>query len=67
MVSMSNVGGAPSIQECLVGVTAPVMKDDPIERLRMSGTTTPQIDAIRSAPATRFTGPQEVSDAVRGG
>jgi hypothetical protein len=67
MVSMSNVGGTPSIQECLVGIDFPVSKEDLLDRLRMNGATEVLLEPIRNAPATRFTGPLEVIEAVRAG
>ena len=67
VVTLSNTGGTPSIQECLVGVDFPIAKEELLDRLRANGATEPLLEPIRNAPATRFGGPQEVIEAVRTG
>ena len=67
MVTIGNPGGTPSIQELLVGIEFPVSKDELLDRLAMNGAPESVLAPIRQATATRFGGPQEVMEAMRGG
>ena len=67
MVTIGNPGGTPSIQELLVGIEFPVSKDELLDRLAMNGAPESVLATIRQATATRFGGPQEIMEAMRGG
>ena len=67
MGTIGTPGGTPSIQDLLVGVEFPISKDDLLARLATNGAPESVLETIRKAVASRFGGPQDVMDAIRGG
>ena len=67
MVTMSGAGGAPSVQDLLVGVGFPISREDLLDHFAQNGAPESMLEALRRSAASRFATPQEVMDAIRGG